>query len=423
MKKKILAALLGSAILISNTVWAAEQDVSLNTVLTEALAKNPTVLEAEKNWLGEQNKITPAKTLPNPKFGIMQDDIPAGTLDMGKGMMTTYSVSQEFMYPGKLSLMGKMAQNNADMSRSEYVEKKLQVYMEAKQAYYDALYAGKALTIERENQQLMGQLVQIAQVNYATGMVPLQDALKAQTEYSTMTTELLDMAAMESVAKSKINVLMGRNPNTPIQVSEDFPAPPPNFDLDKLQARAIAEKPALQGMLYKVEMAKNGVDLAKKQKKPDFALEFKYNDKKPAGMGESENTWSIELMTMLPVWSGKNRAEVKGAQAGLESAQASYEAMKNMTGLDVQMALTKAQSAWRQIDLYQKNIIPQAEQTYQASLVSYTNGKVDVMTVLENLRTLRNTKLAQYKARIDYEMALAELEKAVGKPLFSGISL
>jgi outer membrane protein TolC len=170
-------------------------------------------------------------------------------------------------------------------------------------------------------------------------------------------------------------------------------------------------------------MAKNGIDLAKKQNKPDFELSIKYNDQKPDEMGAGRDTWSVEMMTMLPVWGGKNRAEVKGAQAGLESAQAAYAGMQNMTRLDVQMALTKAQSAWRQIDLYQKNIIPQAEQTYQASLVSYSNGKVDVMTVLENLRTLRSAKLAQYKAKIDYEMAMAELEKAVGKPLFSGISL
>jgi len=140
-------------------------------------------------------------------------------------------------------------------------------------------------------------------------------------------------------------------------------------------------------------------------------------------MGAAKDTWSVELMTMLPIWGGKNRAEVNGAKAGFESAQASYAAMKNMTQLDVQMALTKAQSAWRQIDLYQKNIIPQAEQTYQASMVSYTNSKVDIMTVLDNLRTLRSAKLAHYKAKIDYEMALSELEKAVGKPLFSGITL
>jgi outer membrane protein TolC len=327
------------------------------------------------------------------------------------------------MYPGKLSLMGKMAENNARMSRTDYLEKKLQVYTDAKQAYYDALYASRARIIEQENQQLMGQLVQIAQVNYATGMVPLQDALKAQTEFSQMTTELINMAAMENVAKAKINVLMGRNSNSLLELAEEFPAPPPNFDLEALQKQAISEKPALQGMLYKVAMAKNGVDLAKKQRKPDFELDFKYNDQKPAGMGVDNDSWSVELMAMLPIYGGKTKAEINGATAGLEASQASLIAMQNMTQLDVQMALVKAQAAWRQIELYQTNIIPQNEQTYLASVVSYTNAKVDVMTVLENLRALRSAKLAHYKAKIDYEMAVAELEKAVGKPLFSGISL
>jgi outer membrane protein, heavy metal efflux system len=422
LKRRVLAALLGAAILGSNTVLAAEQSLGLKAILSEAIQKNPTIIEAEKNWQVETNKIRPAKTLPNPKFGIMKDDIPAGTLNPQEGMMTSYTLSQEFMYPGKLSLMGKMAENGANMGRTDYLEKKLQVYTETKQAYYDALYASKALTIERENQQLMGQLVQITQVNYSTGMVPLQDALKAQTEYSQMTTDLLNMAAMESVAKSKINALMGKNPSESLQLAEEFPTPPPNFNLESMQKQALATKPALKGMEYKVAMAQNGVDLAKKQRRPDFELNYQFNDQKPDAMGEDTDTWSVELMAMFPIWGGKNNAEINGAKANLGSAQASLESMKNMTQLDVQMALTKAQSSWRQIELYQQNIIPQAEQTYQASMVSYTNGKVDVMTVLENLRALRNAKLAHYKAKIDYEMAIAELEKAVGKPMFSGIS-
>jgi outer membrane protein, heavy metal efflux system len=429
LRMRVLAALLSAAVLGSNTVLAAEQSLGLKAILSEAIQKNPTIIEAEKNWQVEANKIRPAKTLPNPKFGIMKDDIPAGTLNPQEGMMTSYTLSQEFMYPGKLSLMGKMAENGANMSRTDYLEKKLQVYMETKQAYYDALYSSRALTIERENQRLMGQLVEIAQVNYSTGMVPLQDALKAQTEYSQMTTDLLNMAAMESVAKSKINVLMGKKPNNPLQLAEDFPTPPPNFDLESIQKQALATKPALKGMEYKIAMAQNGVDLAKKQRRPDFEMEYKYNDRKPTMSSDpmaepvDNDTWSVELMAMFPLWGGKNEAEINGAKANLESAQASLESMQNMTQLDVQMSLTKAQSAWRQIDLYQRNIIPQADQTYQASMVSYTNGKVDVMTVLENLRALRNAKLAHYKAKIDYEMAISELEKAVGKPLFSGISL
>ncbi|MPN55718.1 hypothetical protein SDC9_203402 [bioreactor metagenome] len=90
-----------------------------------------------------------------------------------------------------------------------------------------------------------------------------------------------------------------------------------------------------------------------------------------------------------------------------------------MTDLDLQMALAEAQAAWRQIDLYKNTVIPQAEQTYQAGVVSYTNGKVDFMAVLDSLNALRNAKLDYYKARVDYEKAAANLEKAVGRPLFT----
>ena len=85
------------------------------------------------------------------------------------------------------------------------------------------------------------------------------------------------------------------------------------------------------------------------------------------------------------------------------------------------MALVEAQTYWRQIDLYKNNIVPQAEQAFQAGVISYTNGKVDFMAVLDSLTTLRNAKLGYYKAKIDYEKAATNLEKAVGKPLFGSI--
>ena len=140
-------------------------------------------------------------------------------------------------------------------------------------------------------------------------------------------------------------------------------------------------------------------------------------------LGERKPAWKIEVMAMLPIWQGKNKAEIKAAQAGLEASQAALQNMKNMTELDVQMTLTEAQATWRQIELYKNTIIPQAEQTYHAAVVGYTNGKVDLMTVLEGVNTLRNAKLGLYKARVDYEKAIATLEKTVGKPLFTDAAI
>ncbi|MEG6586362.1 TolC family protein [Dendrosporobacter sp. 1207_IL3150] len=412
----ILAA--NTTVVTANTV----QSLNLQEAITAAVSKNPSVIEMQKQWEVKEKSIPIAKAQPNPELGIMKDDIPTSTLDPLKGMMTEFTISQEIMNPSKVNLMGKMAANEAAMAKQTYNDKRIELYSEAKKAYYDVLYATKALEVEKENQQLMGQLTQIAQVNYSTGMVSLQDSLKAQTEFSKMTTDLVDMAAMLAVTKAKLNVLMARATDTPFTAQEEFNSPPPNFNLASLQKTASETRPALIGMKSQVEMAQNGINLAKKEQLPDFELQLGYKTyKQEEMMPVKPDNWKVGFMVMLPIWQDKNSAQIKSASAGLEAAQASLNNMENMTSLDVQMALTEAQSSWRQVELFKSTVIPQAEQTYQAGVVGYTNGKVDFMAVLDSLNALRNAKLGYYKAKVDYEKAIANLEKAIGKPLVGSL--
>lgn len=414
-----LTAILVLGIMVPTMAAEVQETLSLKDVVETAVKNNPAVIESQKRWEEKQARIPLAKAWANPQFGIMKDDIPKDRLNPFDGMMTEYTLTQDIMNPAKLKAMGKMAGSDAEMAKANYQDKQMEVYTTAKTAYYDLLYADKALEIGKENQQLMGQLVQIAQVNYSTGMVSLQDALRAQTEFSKMTTDLLNMASMAAVTRAKLNTTIGRKADTPLNVNEEFSAPPPDFDLAKLQTEAQTSKPAVVGMERQVEMAKNGVELAKKQQLPDYQFSIGYKDRKQTEMETTPDTWKIEFMVMLPIWQGKNKAEIKSAGANLDASQASLANMQNMTDLDLQMAMTEAQSAWRQIDLYKNTVIPQAEQTYQAGVVSYTNGKVDFMAVLDSLNALRNVRLDYYKALVSYEKAVANLEKAVGKPLFT----
>lgn len=418
-KALVLTTLLAFGVTAPIMAAQSLEPLSLQQIVDEAMKSNPAVVESQKRWEEKAARIPLATAQPNPKLGIMKDDIPNRTLNPFDAMMTEYTLSQEIMNPSKLKAMSKMADSDAQMFKANYQDKLMEVYAATKADYYDLLYNTKALEIGKENQQLMGQLVQIAQVNYSTGMVPLQDTLKAQTEFSKMTSDLYNMASMEAVAKAKVNTAMGRAADSPLIVKEEFSAPPPDFDLAELKKLANENKPSVIGMQKQVEMAQSGVTLAKKQQLPDYEFSLGYKDRKQSGMEAQSDTWSAEFMVMLPIWQGKNKAETKSAAASLDAAQASLTNMQNMTDLDIQMALTEAQSAWRKIDVYKNTVIPQAEQTYQAGVVSYTNGKVDFMAVLDSLNALRNIKLDYYKARIDYEKAVANLEKAVGKPLFT----
>ncbi|MBP2631978.1 MAG: outer rane efflux protein [Firmicutes bacterium] len=402
-------------------VMAAEnqETMTLKQAVDTAIINNPAVVESQKRWEEKQARIPLATALTNPQFGIMKDDIPKSSLNPFDAMMTEYSLTQDIMNPAKRKAMGKMAGSDAEMAKANYQDKRMEIYTSTKVAYYDLLYADKALEIGKESQQLMGQLAQIAQVNYSTGMVSMQDTLRAQTEFSKMTTDLLNMASMEAVAKAKLNTVMGRLADTPLAVQEEFSAPDPNYDFDNLQKEAQTAKPSVLSMENQVEMAKNGVELAKKQQLPDYQLSLAYKDRKQTEMESQPDTWKATVMVMLPIWQDKNKGEIKAATANFDAAQASLTNMKNMTGLDLQMSLTEAQSAWRRIDLYKNTVIPQAEQTYQAGVVGYTNGKVDFMAILDSLNALKNAKLDYYKARVDYEKAVANVEKSVGKALFT----
>lgn len=426
----LILTLTAIAVLFNSTglSLAAQAPLTLDEVLAAALKTNPAITEAQKRWEEKKNRVPLARALPNPKLGIMKDDIPTNSFNPLDGMMTEYSLSQEFMNPGKLDAMGKMAESDAAMSAAEYEAKKLDISTQVKQAYYDYLYNSQAVQIMQENQKLMKQLVDLAQINYATGMVSLQDTLKAETEVSKMDAEIASMGAMTSAAAGKVNTLMGRPANAPLSVKEVFRTTAPTQTFEALSKQSLLG-PAVRGMEQQVEMAKRNVDLAKRLSNPDFELSIgrkSYKSMTSAGpddgMGmpttvttRQPSTWNIGVMAMIPLWGDKNQAEVKSANSSLEASQATLQNMKNMQTMDIQMALSDAQAYWRQIELYQKVVIPQSEATYQATIVGYGSGKVDMMDMLEGVNTLRNAKLALYKARVEYEKAMANLEKAVGK--------
>jgi outer membrane protein TolC len=62
-------------------------------------------------------------------------------------------------------------------------------------------------------------------------------------------------------------------------------------------------------------------------------------------------------------------------------------------------------------------VLPQAEQSLQATIAAYQTQQTDFLSLLDGYRMLQTFKLEYYEALAKYEMSLAELERAVGKKL------
>jgi outer membrane protein TolC len=69
------------------------------------------------------------------------------------------------------------------------------------------------------------------------------------------------------------------------------------------------------------------------------------------------------------------------------------------------------------VELYEKTILPQARQTYEADQKSLATGSVTFDRVIRGYRTLLNLQLGYHRARGQLAISIARIQQAVGVDL------
>lgn len=183
--------------------------------------------------------------------------------------------------------------------------------------------------------------------------------------------------------------------------------------LSPLIERAIAQRPELKGMRAMQNEALAMASLARKEAYPDLMTSVWFNQ-----MVAGPPTAGVMLGATIPVF-GVSRQEHRAAafDARADASVRDRSAMGAMIGFEVADALTKVQTATRQLELIQTTALPRARESFQASLAGYGAANVDIVGTLDARRALQQMELIQAEALLEREVALAELERAVGGAL------
>lgn len=403
-------------LLILSVVWvstASADMLSLKSLVDEALQNNPEIKAVKEKWEAAKAAIPQAKSLEDPLLSVEFDKIPDSSINPGASTEKVYSIRQEFPYPGKLSLMGRMAEKEAGMAYEEYRGKERDLIREVKAAYYDYFMIYKSIEVNQETKDILHHLSKTAEAKYATGLVSQWDVLKAQIEMSQLANDIIILEQEKETATARINRLLNRSFESPlgepapIDIQRDTPV------LEILEETAVEKRPELKGMITAIEKEEVGLGLAKKGYYPDFMLRLGQREEEGSAAG-----WVAEIGVTIPLWfRTKQDYAVNEAVSKLAAAREEYQAVKNMAFFEIKDALVKVKSAAILIDLHKNTHIPQAEQALKGAMVGYETGKVDFFALMESWRTVKSYKLDYYKSLVSYEQSWAELERAVGKEL------
>ena len=101
----------------------------------------------------------------------------------------------------------------------------------------------------------------------------------------------------------------------------------------------------------------------------------------------------------------------------MEGARKNYDAVLQDALFRMKDNVVRVQRAARLVKLIGGAIIPQASLALESSMAGYGVGKVDFLTMLDNVLKLQQDELDLHRQTTDHEIAIARIEEVIGQPL------
>ena len=400
-----IAILVGSAA----AAPAARADEGADAFVREVLARNPSLRAGALRRDAFRQEGRAAGTSPDPIATVMVDRVPNGMVEMP---MIRYQLSQMVMWPGKLRLMRSAVERHGDAAAADLDARRVELRLAVKRGYAMLRFNVKRREVNRASRSLSATIANAALGRYSAGIGGHHDVARAQVEVNALDVELINLEGERTSMVAMLNSLRDLPVDAPVANPKPLAPTRPDFALASLTEQALKQRAELRGMHAMQNEALAMADLARKEPYPDLMGGVWFNQ-----MIGGPNTMGFMVGGAIPVF-GLSRAEHRAAafDARAEGAAQDQAGMRAMIRFEVADALTKVQTATRQLDLIDNVALPKTRESFEASLAGYGASTVDLVGVLDARRALQTAELARAEAQATLEVALAELEHATGAP-------
>jgi cobalt-zinc-cadmium efflux system outer membrane protein len=331
---------------------------------------------------------------------------------------------------------GRVAFQEMRMALEAVQTVRLRVIGDVKRAYFRLYIIDQTIAVDRTNQDLMRDLIDVARSQSVVGRRGQEDVLRAQVELSNLESKIIDLQQQRATAVAQLNRVLNRAPQTAVH-------PVPLFDLRSVDATvehlfnwAEEVDPDLSRLREQIKRDEEAVKLARLQWWPDFTLGFEWiymegrapfrpppnpQTGMPAPvnrMSESgSDNWAITFGLNIPIWVERIRGGIEEARRRLLASEHQYASERNRIFFEIEDAFARVRAQRELAVLFRDTIIPQAQQAYEVSRASYTAGTTNFLFVIDNWQKWLTFTIQYHRALGELERSIADLEQAVGLSL------
>jgi cobalt-zinc-cadmium efflux system outer membrane protein len=382
----------------------------------QALARNPAIQEALSRWDAARERVIQESAWDDLQVSAMSRLARFVAIPRNAFADQTISLSQSLPISGRNAWRARAAAAESLMAYEDARRSQLDVVAQTRAAYYRLANARGQVELNRRNLALLEQIASVSRVRYEAGSQAAADVLAAETEAGKLLEAARDLDKAVVAQETQLNILMGRDPFTPVGDLDDEVAQPVNIPVEHLRALTLANRPEVRSAEHRLDAEKARLELARRAWIPDPALTLEGQRYDGAGQGVSEVDAGISFnipWTNAPKYSAATRE----AAANVATAEQALDASRrDALGL-LRNALENVAAAQHHQHLSGETLLVQARESLKASEIGYEAGKVSLIEWIAAARMVLDVESMRREEAGDYQVAIAELEAVVGAPL------
>jgi outer membrane protein TolC len=248
----------------------------------------------------------------------------------------------------------------------------------------------------------------------------------ATLELGSLEEQLLGYRQQLASTVADLNRLVGRPAVVSIEPPAKIAAELPDWSHEMLLGIALDSQPELNAARLRTAATRWGIEVARLKRRPDLTLGATWMAMDAPGAMSPDagrDSWTLGVTATIPLSRSKYDAIYNEAARQHDAAHASEEEIALRLDAALRDLWEQARASEQTIALYEKTILPQARQTFEADLKSLVNNTVTFDRVIRDYRALLGLQLAYHRALGQLATTLARIRQTVGVDLTAETTL
>jgi outer membrane protein TolC len=350
----------------------------------------------------------------------------SGVVSQGDFGSASITASQLLFDFGRTWAAKDVAKSSAEALKEVLEAQKLDISQLVKTQYYTLLLSKRLVEVNVTALERAEVNLRSAQGFFQVGTQPKSFVTRAEVDVANGRVNVIRAQNAVSLARVALNTAMGIAVNAPTEVRDLLAYQQFPMNREDLVGEAIRNRPEYRQVRAQADAA----DAAVRQTFRDFFPNLfgsgtygvtgvtgapAFGSRTTNGFVDSGNEWTVGLSLNWSIFDGGAKvARYKEAKANLEAAQARVRDAELQVWQSVEQSYLNLGEAEERIGAAGK-AVESAEENYQLARGRFDAGVANIIELTDAQLALTQAQSTEAQALSDYRIAIANLERALGR--------